>query len=185
MCPHSWYNFRLLESTSISVGVNVLGPELHALAKFSSTCPMLFMPLNASDTSGWFHTHCSAQSGGERLTPVFCHSACICAGGFTAKSPPASGSITTTAKPFDAAYCRPAFACLVVLVKVVVLNLAKRPVIVGVDYFFENIQLVMEAKTQIADSALGDLPLSPRQHIQLLDCAPSNPALTHAAGKSR
>jgi hypothetical protein len=35
-----------------------------ALAKVRSTCSMALIPLSTSDTSGWFHTHCSAHSAG-------------------------------------------------------------------------------------------------------------------------
>jgi hypothetical protein len=77
-----------------------------ALATFPSTCCIALMPLSTTETSGWFHSHCNAQSAGERFVGALSHSAWTGWGGFTNR-PPSSGSMITTAIPLVAAYCKP------------------------------------------------------------------------------
>ncbi len=60
---------------SSSLSVNVSGPERLALSTFSTTCCIVLIPLRATETSGWFHTHWSAHSARDRLVSASSHMA--------------------------------------------------------------------------------------------------------------
>ncbi len=70
------------------------------------------MPLSTNDTSGWFQTQSSAHSAGVRCTGEESQSLATEGLGL-ASLPPRSGSITTMASPFEAAYRSPSVpACV-------------------------------------------------------------------------
>jgi hypothetical protein len=67
----------------------------------------VLIPLSISDTSGWFQSHCNAQSAGVLLTSLAAQRSETDFGGWPASLPPLIGSIITTASPFEAAYFKP------------------------------------------------------------------------------
>src|SRR5512133_1900570 len=78
---HSWLKVsRALATRASSCAFRLPTPDFEAEARFSSTWGMRVMPLKTSETSGWFHSHCKAQSAGERLTGDWSQTACTSAG---------------------------------------------------------------------------------------------------------
>ncbi len=80
--------------------------DAEALATFSSTCADVLIPLRTTDTSGWFHSQCSAQAASVRFWRAVSQSS-YTDWGALASQPPSRGSMTATASPLEAAYFSP------------------------------------------------------------------------------
>ena len=62
---------------------------------------------------------------------------------------------------------------LVLDVHVVVLDLAHRPAVVGVDDLLQHLSLVVEGEAQVADAAVGQRAVGPVQHAKVAHLVPS------------